>query len=119
MVRIKANYSPGFAYLLVENSDKAKTKRLLNHWQGMDETKLLMNLRTAVTASSPGTTTDFSEHVRLLHDITQSLFVLLRQLYGELLTRKAIDKTWEHRRKVFRETMSLPAGNFSALAQTF
>jgi hypothetical protein len=112
-VRIKANYSPGFAYLLVENADTSKTKRLLNHWQVMDEAQLLLNLRTAVAGSTPGTKTDFAEHVRLLHDITQSLFFLSRKLYGELLERKEIDKTWEQRRRQFRERMSFPAGKFT------
>lgn len=118
-VRIKANYSPGFAYLLVENADAAKTKNLLTHWQNADEKTVLNNLKAAVAANSGGSKSDFAGHVRLLHDITQPLFYLTRLLYSELLERKNISKTWEHRRHVFRQRMSLPAGNFSTLAQTF
>lgn len=118
-IRIKANYSPGFAYVLLENNDASKTKRLLNHWQEMDEAQLIKNLRTAVAGSTPSTKTDFAEHVRLLHDITQSLFFLSRKLYEELLERKDIDRRWEQRRKQFRERMSFPAGKFVLLAPTF
>lgn len=118
-VRIKANYSPGFAYLLVESVDAAKSKRLLNHWQEMDEAKLLLNLKSAVAASSPGNKTAFAEHVRLLHDVSQSLFALCRKLYREVLERKSIDRTWEQRRKQFRQRMSLPTEKFSVIGETF
>jgi hypothetical protein len=119
VIRGIANYRAGFAYLEVEKNLKAKTKKLLTYWKDMDTSKLLNTLNSSVSSCSPSDITDYSNHVRLLHDMAQSLFILTRLLYSELLSRSNIDKTWEHKRSRFRKIMSISLEEFSAIACTF
>ena len=47
-VRHCANYNPGFAYLLAEGRNAAKTKRHFQRWQGVEEQHIESLLRSTV-----------------------------------------------------------------------
>lgn len=119
VIRTKANYRAGFAYLEVDKNVKAKTKGLFEQWKNLNETKIVNILTNSISACSPADKTPFSSHVYLLHSVSQTLFILCRQLYLELLERANINKIWELHRAEFRRNMSFPSDEYAAIAKTF
>lgn len=118
-IRTAANYSPGFAYLELENSSAGKTKKLLNKWRNIEYQKIIPLLRTSVESCCPAEKTDFSAHVNLLHDVSQILFILSRTLYSELLQRNNIDKRHEMSRSTYRKKMTYSLSEFPLIGRVY
>lgn len=120
VIRTKANYRPGFMYRNVDNNIKAKTKGLLNPWIDLNKmSELNKLLSSSVAACRDEEIVSFSNHVQLLHGVSQSIFLLCRQLYSELLDRSDINKIWELHRTSYVKNMSCPEGKFLKLIQTY
>ena len=119
MVRTKANYRPGFSYLGVENNSIAKSKKLIEQWKKLELSKVAQHLDISVRACAPPSHGNYSNHVRLLHDISQTLFIISRQLYSELLERTKIGMTWENRRSAFRKEMAISEADFPAIGHIY
>jgi hypothetical protein len=115
IIRTKANYSAGYAYLAVEGNSVAKCKKLIESWKDVDLSNIAQHLDVSVTACAPPSYGNYAGHVRLLHDVSQTLFLICRQLYSELLNRTKIGTTWENRRKAFRKTMVLSERDYPAI----
>jgi hypothetical protein len=111
MVRNKANYIPGYAYCLIEKQIKGKSKRLIKRWDKCNEQSMIKNLNSAVNYCIATDDNGFVGQVSLLHDIAQSLFVLLRELYFEVINRRHLDLRMELKRKEFIKTMELSAND--------
>lgn len=105
-IRNRANYVPGFAYLLVENKLAGKTKRLIDELNGCDENDIPKILDFSVLSCSKEKA-KFSDHVSLLHNLAHSLFLLHREIYFELIIRRRLDKRMELKRKSFMEKMAI------------
>lgn len=101
-VRNRANYRPGYAYKL--QTALGHNSKLFTDWAQKEQPEACRILDRAVTAcrSDVG---NFETHVQLLTAVGISLFLLARELYSELLTRKALDKRWEHNRCSYRKKM--------------
>ncbi len=104
-IRARANYHVGYAYLLVSQTSKANTKSLFNRWAGLDEGKLARLLTASNKKTNASHTDEFDIHVQFLFDLSLTIFLISRNLYGELIQRRRIDKRWEERRHRFREKM--------------
>lgn len=115
LVRNKANYSPGFAYRHLQGVCVGRAKHTIDAWKIIDSSTLVRHMQSAEEACDRSET-DFAAHVRLLHDISQGLFLLSRQLYSELLDRKGLDPRWEQMRSKYRSRMSMSEGEFSLYA---
>ena len=122
-LRNKANYPPGYAYLLVQNDDITKARKMMDGWRDVktwDGNKGVENLLAAsVSNCAAGKNSSYSSHVQLLYDISLCLFMLSRSLYSELLIRRGIDKRWEANRARFRMNMTFPENEYSLIAQVF
>jgi hypothetical protein len=117
IIRSKANYTPGYAYKLLESQYMAKTKRATKEWKALDISMVDDILFKALRSCSPSDKTEYSDHVRFLHHTGQTIFIIARQLYLELIERRTIDPRWEQMRTNFREKMSKENGDFALLAQ--
>ena len=115
-VRHSANYTPGFAYLLVEKLNRTKTKGLFNRWKGLEEHNIESFLRYSIDhcicSNAPES---FETHVQLLYDIGQMLFVLTRRLYNDLIVRRACDKRWSLRRNSLIERAGISVADYPLL----
>ena len=106
-IRNKANYRPGYAYRLIENIIEGKSKRLIIRWLNCNEQVIMDNLNSSINLCIASTDNDLPGHVSLLHDISQSLFIIFRELYFELLNRRHLDLRMELKRKDFVKKMTL------------
>jgi hypothetical protein len=61
----------------------------------------------------------FDSQVELMSAIGLSLFLLVRDLYSDLLVRKRIDKRWEHARCLYRRKMIFAEDEYELLTRTF
>jgi hypothetical protein len=117
-LRNRANYKPGQAYRSVEKSDSTKSRRLVLEWRGFDSNRLVNSLSYSATACVPAQKDPISNHVKLMFNISQSLFLLTRELYSELFARRILDPAWEHRRRNYKQRLALP-GDLSPLLPTY
>jgi hypothetical protein len=107
VIRNRANYIPGFAYLLIEKGIKGKTRRLIDELKDCQKEDIPKVLGASISACSSSRVGDFSKHVSLLHHVAHSLFLLFRELYFELVKRRHLDRRMEQRRKQFIKTMAV------------
>ena len=115
-VRYSANYVPGFAYLLVDRTNKARTKKLFESWKRVEERQIESVLRSTVDNCICSTDDDsFGTHVHLLHDIGNVLFVLVKRLYSELKLRRNCDKRWDLRRTRLIQDAGIPEEDYRLL----
>jgi hypothetical protein len=115
-VRNKANYRPGFEYKLhIANSPNRK---LINDWADIQLRQPVQIVTKAVSDCSADKD-NFSNQVRLMVTIGTCLFLLVRELYAELLVRKSLDKRWEQKRKNYRKKMIFSKDTYEMLVRTF
>ncbi|HTV41972.1 MAG TPA: hypothetical protein VMF08_15420 [Candidatus Sulfotelmatobacter sp.] len=115
-VRYNANYNPGFAYLLVEGRNRARTKKLFQRWKGIAEPNLEAFLRSTVDDCICSNDFDaFETQVRLLFDVGQVLFIISKRLYHELLLRRNCDKRWSLHRYRLVERAGISPDEYSLL----
>jgi hypothetical protein len=107
VLRNRANYIPGFAYLLVEKKIVGKTRSLINELDGCEEGDILNLLNSSISSCSTNDDNEFSSHISLLHHTAHSLFILFRELYFELLDRRHLDRRMELKRKQFINKMDI------------
>lgn len=115
-VRNRANYRPGYAYKL--QTARSPNFKLISEWaqtEFLDTSKIL---ETALAACQSDVV-NFGNHVQLLTAVGASLFQLARELYSDLLTRKSLDKRWEHNRRSYMKRMCLVGSDHKKLARTF
>jgi hypothetical protein len=115
-VRNLANYRPGFAYKL--QTSRSANLKLISEWVQTGSQESSQILKRMVSACHSDIE-NFDTHVKLLTALGVSLFLLSRELYSDLLTRKTLDKRWEHNRRSYRAKMCLPGEKFKVLAKTF
>jgi hypothetical protein len=108
-IRNLVNYRPGFGYRLSSDEFFSKSKNLLNRWRSLDQTKLLKIHLESSTANS----SEFSTQVMHLHDLSFSLFILLRKLYAELTFRRPLSEHWEKNRQSMLAKSALDLTDFS------
>jgi hypothetical protein len=117
VIRAMANYRPGFAYRAVLKDNRALTHRLLlDDWRGVDQSTIITILDRTMTLCLHGNIDDYHAHVRYLHSISHSIYLLARELYFELYNRRRIvDRRWEDHRKTFRNSLLRSSPDFALL----
>lgn len=115
-VRNRANYRPGFAYKL--QTARSPTFNLISEWAQAEPQETSQILERIVTACRSDVD-NFANHIQLMTAVGTSLFLLARELYSDLLTRKTLDKRWEHNRRSYREKMCFSGNDRKMLARTF
>ena len=115
-VRNRANYRPGYAYKL--QTARSPNFKLISEWAQMELQDTSKILETALTACRSDIA-NFGNHVQLMTAVGTSLFLLARELYSDLLTRKTLDKRWEHNRLSYRKQMCFVENDHKRLARTF
>lgn len=105
-IRHRANYVPGFCYMLVEGNAPAKCQRLVHAWERARIEQFHSLVGSAVYEFGKCDKIDFARHVRLLSDIGHGPFALVRGLYIDLCGRRNFDARWELRRTNFLKKRS-------------
>lgn len=122
-VRTAANYRAGYAYRLVLKEDITKAKKMMETWKRVEQWDGSKGVQALLTSSISscisGIGSLYSSHAQLLHDISLCIFMLNRELYSELLTRRGIDKRWENSRKKYCAGMAFPEGDYNLLRCVF
>jgi hypothetical protein len=101
-VRNRANYRPGYAYKL--QTARGPNLKLISEWAQAESQDASKVLETALAACRSDVE-NFTNHVQLMTAVGTSLFLLARELYSDLLTRKSLDKRWEHNRRSYMKSM--------------
>jgi hypothetical protein len=104
LIRNRTNYVPGYAYQLIENKIICKTKQLIGRWCDCNYDGILRLLESSISACIADLN-EISSHTLLMHEIFQSLFLLIRELYLELIHRRNLDRRMEVKRKQFLKKM--------------
>ncbi len=100
LIRNRTNYVPGCAYQMVENNIICKTKQMMNRWCDCNYDEILRLLDSSIS-SCVTDLNEISSHTLLMHEISHSLFLLVRELYLELIQRRNFDRRMEVRRNQF------------------
>lgn len=115
-VRNRANYRPGFAYKL--QTARSRHCNAITDWEKI-ETQEAIRIVAGAANSCASDSENFGKHVHLLISTGVSLFMLTRELYSDLLTRRSLDKRWEQSRRAYRKKMIFPENEYKILTRTF
>ncbi len=115
-VRNRANYRPGYAYKL--QTARSPHFKIFSEW-AQAESQETSNLLDAALRACSSDVANFGNHVQLMTAVGTSLFLLARELYSDLLTRKRLDKRWENHRRSYVNKMCFVRDDHKRLARTF
>ena len=120
IVRSNANYKPGFAYRSVFQESTAKTYGLIEQWRNLSSENVQTQFNNSISSCSASDLTEFDKHVKYLHDISHLIFIMARELYGELKDRRSsIDKRWELSRSEFCKSIGTKRNDYALLLHTY
>jgi len=112
MVRNRANYRPGFMYRLHDaRFNFPKLFEVWRHASASNVHRILQNCLLRCGASHD----DFAHHADLMLHVAATIFLLVRELYCELLKRRRIDRRWEHQRTKYFNKMRVPEEEYAPL----
>ncbi|MBS1904209.1 MAG: hypothetical protein JSS75_10930 [Bacteroidetes bacterium] len=118
-LRNRANYWPGYIYRQVERKSLVNVRKLTTNWRAATMAELLATITAAEVGCSPVKKTSIESHVGFLYAFANTLFLLTRQLYSELLDRRLIDSRWELKRSKYKSSMSQPSANLLVMSKTY
>ncbi|GKS63238.1 hypothetical protein YTPLAS72_05420 [Nitrospira sp.] len=115
-VRNRANYRPGYAYKL--QTARSPHFKMISEW-AKTKSQDTGNLLDAALRACRSDVTNFGNHVQLMTAVGASLFLLVRELYLDLLTRKRLDRRWEYNRRSYMKKMCFVGKDHKGLGRVF
>lgn len=110
--RNQANYSAGLAYRLLK-PDFSVTK-FLEHWRLGTAEDIYPTFRAAFVRCS--TTRDaFGSKAEMMVNVSLMVYLLARELYKDLASRRLTDRRWEDQRKLYKRRLAFREGEFVSL----
>lgn len=97
LIRTKANYEPGYAYQAASHANVCQCSKTIIRWNDPKKRGIVGLLNAAANECS-SRKDDFSRDVQLMHDVSRTIFVLLKTLYLDLQNRRKMDKRPEQKR---------------------
>lgn len=110
-IRNKTNYLPGFAYTLANGKNVIQSLNFIGRWANCHTDP---GVSRRIWSPEP-LAADLNSHVRILHDFTFTLYLLVRTLYGTFLARRQVDRTFEKGRMALLKKVQLDQAEFGFL----
>jgi hypothetical protein len=111
-VRNQANYRPGFAYRLY--NPEFTFNRFLEPWRLGTSNDVYETFRNTYLRCN-GARDVFSNRAEMMLNVSVILYLIARELYQDLVSRRLTDLRWEQQRNVYRRKMAFPSADFEGL----
>lgn len=109
------NYTPNYAYNKINDKDELNFSKEINAWRHVNDANIysrLLSIKSCIDSLKDNMLKEISFTV---FNYSTCMFILLRELYNNILIRRDIDKRFDYNRKKFIKSHIKNKGEFSIL----
>lgn len=112
LVRISANYRPGFMYRLQRSP--LSFSKLFDVWRDTTAADIHQKVQKCWRRCKADPE-NFTHHADLMLNVAIVVFLITRELYSDLLSRRKADRRWEDQRRNYIRCLNLAGNDYQSL----